>query len=290
MMEKEHTRHRKRKGNYWKPLSIVLGVILIFSLYFNISSDDAGEISLDEASESAMDYINAYLLQPGTTASVTGLNEEHDLYNIKLNIGGQEFDSYVTKDGKLLFPSVVLLDEAPDRAGAEDNDGGDVEIELDGRPVKGSEDAKITIVEYASFSCSWCNRVRTTLDQVLEAYPDDVNIIYKHFDRGGSDSMTAQAAECAGDQGKFWEMHDIIFDEGPSGDLDGYADDLGLDTASFSQCLESGKYASLVQQHTQEARSLGMTGTPGFFINGQIVPGAVPFENFKQIIDAELAG
>ena len=110
---------------------------------------------------------------------------------------------------------------------------------------KGAEDAKVTIVEYSSFSCGYCNRVRTTLDQILETYPDDVKIVYKHFNRGGTDSVTAQAAECAGDQGKFWEMHDMIFDEGASGDVKGYAKDIGLNANSFAECLDSGKYTSI---------------------------------------------
>jgi len=163
------------------------------------------------------------------------------------------------------------------------------EINVEGLLFRGAEDAKVIIVEYSSFSCGFCNRVRTTLDQILETYPDDVKIVYKHFNRGGTDSITAQAAECAGDQGKFWEMHDIIFDKGSSSDVKGYAKDIGLNTNGFAECLDSEKYASKVTEDTSEGKSLGVRGTPSFSINGKLVVGAQPFANFKQIIDAELA-
>jgi len=163
------------------------------------------------------------------------------------------------------------------------------EIKIEGSSFKGAESAKVIMIEYSSFSCGFCNRVRGTIDQILETYPDDVKLVYKHFNRGGTDSQTGQAAECAGDQDKFWEMHDMIFDKGSSGNLENYAKDIRLDVASFNECIESEKYASKVQQDTSEGRSLGVSGTPSFSINGKLVVGAQPFESFKQVIDAELA-
>ena len=183
-------------------------------------------------------------------------------------------------------PSAVAQ---PTQARAPSAQQAPTEINVEGLLFKGAEDAKVTMVEYSSFSCGFCNRARTTLDQILETYPDDVKIVYKHFNRGGTDSITAQAAECAGDQGKFWEMHDIIFDKGSSGDLKGYAKDIGLNANSFAECLDSGKYASRVTEDTSEGRSLGVSGTPSFSINGELVVGAQPFSAFKQVIDAELA-
>jgi len=163
-----------------------------------------------------------------------------------------------------------------------------VKLTVDGFAAKGAEDAKVTIVEYSSFSCGYCNRVRGTLDKILETYPDDVKIVYKHFNRGGTDIKTAQATECANDQGKFWEMHDAIFDGGSSGDLSAYAKSIGLDVTEFEDCLSSEKYKEKVGQSTAEARSLGVGGTPSFFVNGKSVEGAQPFENFKKVIDAAL--
>lgn len=162
-------------------------------------------------------------------------------------------------------------------------------INLNNAAFKGNENAEITIVEYSSFSCGFCDRARGTIDQILEEYPNQVKIVYKHFDRGGTDSQTGQASECAGDQDKFWEMHDMIFDRGSSGDYYVYAREIGLDENDFKECFDSGKYASRVNEHSQEGRSLGVTGTPTFFINGQKLVGAQPFQAFKNVIDPMLA-
>ena len=114
----------------------------------------------------------------------------------------------------------------------------------------------------------------------------------------------AEATECADDQGKFWEYHDLVFANQSAIDVDslkGYADQLGLDIATFNDCLDSGKYEQEVLQDVQDGRAAGVTGTPAFFINGELVSGAIPFEDypdqsgamqpgFKSTIDAALAG
>ena len=101
----------------------------------------------------------------------------------------------------------------------------------------------------------------------------------------------AEATECADDQGKFWEYHDLIWAKGAvdSAGLKGYAAELGLDTATFNDCLDSGKQASEVEKDYQDGESYGVTATPTFFINGQLLRGAKPFETFKTLIDAALA-
>lgn len=294
--EHHHTEHKNKKVSklaVWKSITVIIGILLLISLISNFSgkprTSSEKVIGIDKASEKAISYINNYLLQPGTTATLQSKSDIGTLYNLKMNIGGREFDSYVTKDGKLLFPNAVDLTIKPETQPTTPSQQVQTEVNVDGLPFKGTEDAKVTIVEYSSFSCGYCNRARGTIDQILETYPDDVKFVYKHFNRGGTDSQTAQATECAGEQDKFWEMHDIIFDKGSSGDLKQYAKDIGLDTDSFNQCLDSGKYSSKVAEDTSEARSLGIGGTPGFIINGQLVSGAQPFENFKAVIDAELA-
>jgi protein-disulfide isomerase len=102
----------------------------------------------------------------------------------------------------------------------------------------------------------------------------------------------AEATECADDQGKFWEYQDLIWSKGAvdAAGLKGYAAELGLDTATFDDCLDSGEKASETQKDYKDGQSYGVTGTPAFFINGQLVKGAKPFESFKSLIDAALAG
>jgi protein-disulfide isomerase len=112
----------------------------------------------------------------------------------------------------------------------------------------------------------------------------------------------AEAADCADEQGKYWEYHDLLFEnqtahnatlqtdglEGVLSTFKSYAADLGLDTATFDDCLDSGKYASEVQNDIQDGQAYGVSGTPAFFINGQLVSGAQPFSVFQQVIDAAL--
>ena len=104
--------------------------------------------------------------------------------------------------------------------------------------------------------------------------------------------QAAEATECADDQGKFWEYHDKVFENQAAIDVDslkGYAAELDLDTATFNDCLDSGKQSAEVEKDSQDAQSYGATGTPAFFINGQLVSGALPFEQFRQVIDQVLA-
>ncbi len=103
----------------------------------------------------------------------------------------------------------------------------------------------------------------------------------------------SEATECADDQDKFWEYHDLLFANQSALDVDslkGYAGQLGLDTGTFDECLDEGKHEQEVLQDLEDGQSYGATGTPAFFINGELVSGAQPFSVFQQVIDAALAG
>ncbi len=119
-----------------------------------------------------------------------------------------------------------------------------------------------------------------------------MKLVYRDFLVHSTSQKAQEAAECAEDQGKFWEMHDLLYqNQGALGvsDLKGYAQQLGLNTASFDSCLDSGKYASEVQKDTSEGRSYGVSGTPTFFINGNKLVGAQPYETFRDAIEEMLA-
>jgi protein-disulfide isomerase len=122
-----------------------------------------------------------------------------------------------------------------------------------------------------------------------------VKIAFKQFPLTNIHQNSEKAAEaslCANDQGKFWEMHNKMFENNNVLDvnsLKGYAKLLGLNTNDFNTCLDSGKYADQVQKDQQEGIALGITGTPSFIINGKLVTGALPFSEFQKVIDAELA-
>lgn len=162
---------------------------------------------------------------------------------------------------------------------------------------KGPQAAPITIIEFSDFQCPYCGKFwKETLPRLEAEYvkPGTVRFVYRHFAILGQHSVAAaQAAECAAEQGKFWEYHDKLFaSQGPfaftAQNLKHYAKELGLDTAAFNQCLDSGKYAQKVEGETGTGQMLGLRGTPAFFINGRLLVGAHPFETFRSVIDEEV--
>jgi predicted DsbA family dithiol-disulfide isomerase len=169
-----------------------------------------------------------------------------------------------------------------------------VTVETGPGPVRGRPDAPITIVEFSDFECPFCVRARPAINQVREVYGDDVRFAFRHFPLSFHEQApkAGEAIACAGDQDKFWEMHDRLW-ESPGqlqpADLKEHAVALGLDPEAFGQCLDSDRYASVVEKDAQAGAQLGVSGTPAFFINGRPLSGAQPFEAFAQVIDEELA-
>jgi protein-disulfide isomerase len=160
--------------------------------------------------------------------------------------------------------------------------------------VEGSSNAKVTIVEYSDFQCPYCGSAQPTIKQVMDYYEGKIKLQFKHFPLSFHQyaEKAAEAAECAADQGKFWEMHDMMFSNSNALTVDNlkqYAKTIGLDTSTFNCCLDSGKKAAAVQADMQEGVAAGVTGTPAFFINGKLVSGAQPYEVFKAAIDSALA-
>jgi len=165
-------------------------------------------------------------------------------------------------------------------------------------PTKGSEKAPVTIIEFSDFQCSFCRKFwQTTLPLIEKKYiqTGKVKFVYRHFAILGKHSTAAaQAAECAGEQGKFWDYHDKLFSSAGSplaftdGKLKGYAKELGLKSQAFNQCLDSGKHLKKVEDETATAAFLGARGTPAFLLNGKLFAGAQPFEVFEAAIEEEL--
>lgn len=166
--------------------------------------------------------------------------------------------------------------------------------------IRGSSDAKITILEYSDLECPFCKQFHATLQQALEEYPNDVRWVYRHFPLVQLHSKApaeANAAECAGEQGKFWEFIDIIFDVTPANDglnlaqLPEYAGQAGVaNIAQFQDCVDSNMYAEKVDADVADAQAAGGRGTPYSVIigpNGTSVPfsGAQPYASLKAAID-----
>ena len=167
-------------------------------------------------------------------------------------------------------------------------------VEIGDAYVKGPADAKITIVEWSDFQCPYCKRVGPTIDALKKEYGDDLRVAFKHNPLSFHSRATpaAVAAEAAGKQGKFWEMHDKLFENNKAlGDEDilGYAKEIGLDTQQFQKDLKDSGIAKKVQAQQAQGMSLGARGTPAFFVNGRFLSGAQPVANFKKLIDEEVA-
>jgi protein-disulfide isomerase len=166
-------------------------------------------------------------------------------------------------------------------------------INLTSAPARGADPATVTIVEYSDFQCPYCLRVRPTLQKVLDEYPQQVSHVFKHFPLSfHKEAMNAhKAVAAAGLQGKFWEMHDEIFDSpkdlAPE-TMRKHAETLGLDMAKFDADYASPEIAKKIEDDQKEGRSIGVRGTPAFFVNGKYMAGAQPFEAFKREIDAAL--
>lgn len=166
----------------------------------------------------------------------------------------------------------------------------------EGEPLRGNPEASVDIIEYSDFECPFCLRHEDTVDKILAEYGDKVRFAYRHFPLRSlhpEAQKAAEASECAEEQGKFWEMHDKIFEANAADNMSvdtwkQYAADLGLDTGQFNDCLDNGKYASVVQDELDEGQAVGVRGTPATFINGQMISGAVPYEQMKSVIEAQL--
>ncbi len=166
-------------------------------------------------------------------------------------------------------------------------------------PSKGSSDAPVTIIEFADFRCGYCLRhFLQTLPILEEEYiaTGKVRYVFRNFPILGVQSRwAALAAECAHEQGRFWEYHDKLFALTQQGQefvrsrLKAIAAELGLDSARFDSCLDSSKYRDEIQEDFALGQSEGVTGTPAFLINGELVIGAQPLERFRELIEQELA-
>ncbi len=160
-------------------------------------------------------------------------------------------------------------------------------------PFRGPADAPVVLVEYTDYQCPYCDRAQPTIKAVRERYGDSVVHVFKNLPLPMHQQATlaAEAALCAADQGKFWELHDWLFanKNNISNDtLTAQAEALGLDIPVFTACVDSRTHKAKVEADAKEAGEFGIRGTPGFVVNGRILTGAQPLEAFVAVIDDEL--
>ncbi len=301
-----------KQASTWKALTGLTLVLLVLSLFtqgFNFSDKNAltgaATLSLQDAEEKALTYVNTQLLQPPFQASVQSTEELDTLYKVTLSVAGQTVDSYVTKDGKLFFPQGfdmgVGASTAPEN-GEEDTELSEpsapaLEVSADDDPVLGDADAPVTIVEFSDFQCPFCKKANDeALKEVKEKYVQTgkVKLVYRDFplEFHPEAEPAALAAECADEQGKFWEYHDLLFANQASlsdANYKKWAQELGLDTEQFNGCYKGLKYLDEMRADMSDGQKYGVSGTPAFFVNGKLLTGAQPYAAFEQEIEAALA-
>jgi len=160
--------------------------------------------------------------------------------------------------------------------------------------VLGTEGAVLTIVEFSDFACPYCEQAHTILKKIINRYPGKVKIIYRDLPLHENSVDLAMAARCAGEQGKFWDMHDQLFANQSS--LKGTGDDLktviyslagtlGLNAATFDNCYQNKKYLPNISTDFTDATTLQIKGTPTWFLNGKILTGYIPENDFLTLLD-----
>src|SRR3989338_7033099 len=221
----------------------------------------------------------------------------------KLILPGSIVLAAVLISGTLIFAS--YRNNTGSQLGAVGNNLGNkkVEVSVDDDPALGNKKAPVTVIEFSDFECPFCRSFwRYGLPLIKSTYIDTgkVRFVYRDFPLSfhPGAQVAAEAAECAEDQGKFWEMHDKIFQEQDKQgqgtvqfnleSLKKWAGEIGLDTNKFNNCLDSGKYSNEVSKDLSDATSSGGQGTPYFVIGTIPLSGAQPFAAFQQVIEAEL--
>lgn len=295
----------KMRENPWILSTIVLGIVLIVVLISTYSGGLTGSsVSSSSAGQNVIDFINS---QGQGTATLTSVTKEGSLYKADVNYNGQDVPVYVSLDGKYLIVDPIPLIAGAGNASAGKGSPKKVDsINLGDSPVLGKADAPITIVEFSDFQCPFCEKFFTeTLGSIEKDYisTGKVKLVYKNFPLTQihpEAQKAAEASECVkeqkGDTG-FYKMHDLMFKNQATLSVDDekkWARTLGVDGAKFDSCLDTGKYASAVSAEEQYGTTLGVSGTPAFFIGNEekgytSLSGAQPYTAFQQVIDAQLA-
>ncbi len=299
--EKKPMMTDKFRENPWILSTLVLGIlslILIVGSFSGVFGGMTGNvISSDDAGQKLLSFYESTGAQGLDVASV---KETSGVYQVNFEYQGAVVPIFITKDGQLagsLSPIKTISDSNSDSSTTQStSSSAQINVAIDDDAVKGDSNAPVTMIEFSDYECPFCGRYfQQTYPQIVKEYVDagKVKIVFRDFPLSFHENAqkAAEAAECAGEQGKYWEMHDRLFknqDALEVNSLKQYAKELGLNTKTFDNCLDSGKMASEIQKDFEDGQDAGVSGTPAFFINGISITGAQPFEEFKKIIEQEI--
>lgn len=165
-----------------------------------------------------------------------------------------------------------------------------------GRPSQGPATAPVTLVLFSDFQCPYCKGMRDTLHEITKNYGKKVRLVFRQFPLTSIHPLAQKAAEaslCAASQGRFWEMHDLLFEDQAhlsEKDLKQKARQLGLDVSAFDKCLDGNSFAAQVREDIRAGAAAGTDGTPALYVNGRFFNGNIPYKDIAEIIDEELSG
>lgn len=286
------------KKNPWIAVTVLLAVVVVVMAFSG--GEDSGisgdVVSTDEAGNQLVSFLNS---QGKGDVELVSTTKESFLYKTIVKFQGQDIPVYTTLDGKYVVPQIIPLSGAGVQEGQQPNVQENVELELGDSPVKGSKEAKVTIVEFSDYQCPFCGTFfQETLSQIDKDYikTGKVKLVFKDFplDFHEQAQKAAEAARCVREQISdlgYYRMHDKLFSNQDKLSVENYkkwARELDVDGKKFDSCLDTGKFESAVKDDLAYGQQLGVSGTPAFFVNGKLIEGAQPYSAFKQIIDGEL--
>ena len=272
-------------------------------------------VSNEAIAKKAVDYLNSNILQDARKANLLGFSQESGVIKINIKIGDNSYNSYVTKDGKIIFPEGIIVDLKSENSLNNQNNTGDKNLE-NIRPIsqddhiRGNIDAQVAIVEYSDLECPFCKQFHVTLKQIFSEYSNEGKVawVYRHFPLDQLHSKArkeAVASECVfelGGKDAFWKFVDRFYEITPSNNqtnidtvLPQIAREIGIDENKFNTCLNSNKYDAKIQSDVDNAQATGGSGTPWSVIvskNGKKYPlsGSQSYENVKQLVEQALSG
>jgi protein-disulfide isomerase len=276
-------------------LGFLVGIAVGFGISTAVFSNLGPKASSDEKEfsknlEKALQEINRgiQINYPGVSARVKNYTAAGEFYIVNIEFydknGTISVDKYyISKDGKLIVSANYMISLEK------------VHVSEDDDPWIGAKDAKVVIVEFSDYACPYCAKFALEVEKkIVENYKNTVKLVFRDFPvHGESSYKAAEAANCAREQGKFWEYHYLLFERqkewynNVSKFLD-YAEELGLNSEKFRECLDSGKYRQEVEKDFMDGVSYGVQGTPTFFINDDMVIGYRSYEEFTRLIEERL--
>ena len=302
------------KKKTWKLMTITLSVLVLLLVVLTLNGGITSfattgkvvAIPQQEAATKIIGYLNSLV---GGGVELMGVEDLGNIYEVSVKYQGQIIPTYITKDGKYYVSAIQELEAVTENVDA--TAGEKVEINTEGAPSIGPENAKVTVIEFSDYQCPYCGAAAGTHEQLINqfqtrdptwkpAVPElealakegTIRYVFKNYPLGFHENAekAAEAGLCAEEEGKFWEYHDLLYKNQEAltvTDLKKYATQIGINKQKFDECLDSGRMKTRVEEDMSDGTKAGVSGTPTYFINGIVMEGAVSFEDIKKVIEAE---